>query len=290
VNKFKRTADRLRLAADLWLHRRGPWGLVLVGVIGMLLGFAVIVMPRLDAELAAEVATLNELQVRVASNQEGSGAAAAPATASAFHYHAFRATLPASEQVLPSIKAVLDSAASHRLISTRAEYVRAHDAHAQVETLQMMVPVNGRYSDVRHWIEEILSTQAYVAVNELAFKREEIGLNQIEAKVRLTIWHHPARPGEHRHRIDAGEWIHERPSSDIVVAAGGGRVAWRFLVTRRRATESAADVVQPAPARVKGSPGAGATARAPAKTGLSCRGFPPARQLVELLSGGPDSA
>jgi hypothetical protein len=48
-------------------------------------------------------------------------------------------------------------------------------------------------------------TQAYVAVNELAFKREEIGLNQVEAKVRLTIWHHPARPGEHRHRIDAGE-------------------------------------------------------------------------------------
>ncbi len=205
MNKLKRTADRLRLAADLWLHRRGPWGLVLVGVIGMLLGFAVIVMPRLDAELAAEVATLNELQVRVASNQEGSGAAAAPATASAFHYRAFRATLPASEQVLPSIKAVLDSAASHRLISTRAEYVRAHDAHAQVETLQMMVPVNGRYSDVRRWIEEILSTQAYVAVNELAFKREEISLNQVEAKVRLTIWHHPARPGEHRHRIDAGE-------------------------------------------------------------------------------------
>jgi hypothetical protein len=108
-------------------------------------------------------------------------------------------------QVLPSIKAILDSAASHRLISTRAEYVRAADANAQAATLQMTVPVKGRYSDVRRWVEEILRTQAYVAVNELAFKREEMGLNQVEAKVRLTIWHRPALPGEHRHRIDAGE-------------------------------------------------------------------------------------
>ena len=44
-----------------------------------------------------------------------------------------------------------------------------------------------------------------MAVNEVGFKREDIGVNQIEAKVRLTIWHHPARPGEYRSRIDAGE-------------------------------------------------------------------------------------
>jgi hypothetical protein len=26
--------DRLRLLADLWLHRHGPWWLVLAGVVG----------------------------------------------------------------------------------------------------------------------------------------------------------------------------------------------------------------------------------------------------------------
>jgi hypothetical protein len=58
------------------------------------------------------------------------------------------------------------------------------------------------------------------------------------------------------------KWIHERPSSAIVVAAGGGRVL-AFLGDKTPGDRSAADVVQPAPARVKGSPGAGATARAP---------------------------
>lgn len=205
MNRLKQIADRLRLVADLWLHRHGPWWLVLAGVLGVLLGFAVIVMPRLDAELAAKVATLNALQERVANSQEPSTAAALPAAGSAFHYQVFRETLADDEQVLPSIKAILDAAAGHRLISTRAEYVRAVDANVQAETLQMTVPVKGRYSDVRRWVEEVLRTQAYVAVNELAFKREEVGLNQVEAKVRLTIWQRPPSPGEHHRRIDAGE-------------------------------------------------------------------------------------
>ena len=204
MNELKRITDRLRLVADLWLHRHGPWWLVLAGGLGVLLGFALIVMPRLDAELTAKVATLNALQARVANSQEPSPAAL-PAVGSAFHYQVFRETLADDEQVLPSVNAVLDSAANHRLISTRAEYVRAVDANAQAETLQMTVPVKGRYSDIRRWVEEVLRTQAYVAVNELAFKREEVGLNQVEVKVRLTIWQRPASPGEHRRRIDAGE-------------------------------------------------------------------------------------
>ena len=205
MSRLKQTADNLRLVADLWLHRHGPWWLVLAGGLGVLLGFAVIVIPRLDAELTAKVATLNALQARVANSQEPSTAGPLPAAGSASHYQAFRETLADDEQVLRSVKAVLDSAASHRLISTRAEYVRAVDANAQAETLQMTVPVKGSYSDVRRWVEELLRTQAYVAVNELAFKREEVALNQVEAKVRLTIWQRPANPGEHRRRIAAGE-------------------------------------------------------------------------------------
>ena len=204
MNEIKWNTDRLRLTADLWLYRHGPWWLVLAGVLGLLLGLVVIVMPQLDADLAAKVAALNELQVRVANRQEPSVPTALPAAVSAAHYQGFRQALTDDEQVLPSIQAVLDAAERHHLVSTRAEYVRGRDANAQAETLQMTVPVKGRYGDVRRWIEEILRTQAYVAVNEVGFKREDIGVNQIEAKVRLTIWHHPARPGEHR-RIDAGE-------------------------------------------------------------------------------------
>jgi hypothetical protein len=205
VTKLPLIADRLRLAVEIWLHRYGPWWLVLAIGFGVLLSVAGIVTPRLNAELAAKQMILKELQVRAANSQQPSTLAALPAATSTLHYQAFRETLANDEQVLPSIKAVLDAAASHNLVSTRAEYVRAADANAQAETLQMTVPVRGHYSDVRRWVEEILATQAFVAVNELGFKREDIGVNEIEAKVRLTIWHHPARPGQHAGNNSMGE-------------------------------------------------------------------------------------
>lgn len=191
MNALALTVARLRLTADLWLHRHGPWGWLLAIVGGVLLCLAAIVIPRLAADLADRQALLLELQTRAASPQE---APAAPVSASEVHYTTFRETLADASQVLPTIKTVLDAAASHHLRSTRAEYLRGHDEQAQAETLQMILPVRGRYTDIRRWLEEILSTQEALAVNELGFKREDIGVDQIEAKVRLTLWHRPARP------------------------------------------------------------------------------------------------
>jgi hypothetical protein len=108
----------------------------------------------------------------------------------------FLEVLAEESQVLASIQAVLDLVASHQLLSTRAEYQRGRDLQAQADTLQMIVPVRGRYADIRRWIEEILATQPFVAVDELGFKRDEIARNEVEARVRLSIWHHRARPAE----------------------------------------------------------------------------------------------
>ncbi len=189
VNQLVLSVDRLRLSAEIWLHRHGPWWLLLAVLLLSLLSVAVIVMPRLAAELAAKQAILGELQARAASRRDPP---ALPLSASEAHYRSFRETLAVESQVRPSLKAILDSAERHRLIATRAEYLRGHDSNAQADTLQMTVPVKGRYLDVRRWIDEILATQAFVAINELGFKREEIGSNQIEARVRLTIWQRPA--------------------------------------------------------------------------------------------------
>jgi len=202
VNEVKRIADRLRLLADLWLHRHGPWWLLLAGALAGLLACAVIVLARLDAELAAKLLVLDGVQARLANRQESAAPTAAAAPASASNYQAFSDALALDDEVLPTIKTVLDAAARHHLTTTRAEYLRAADAHAQAARLQMTVPVKGRYADIRSWVEEILRTQAAVALNELAFKREEIALSQVEAKVRLTIWHRPPLPGEHRRLPD----------------------------------------------------------------------------------------
>lgn len=193
--------DRLRLTGEIWLHRHGPWWFVLALCAGGLMGLAMVVLPTLNTQLAASEATLAELRARAASRQEPQ---AAPLSASERNYQVFQQTLAEEKQVLPTIKAILDAAKEHKLLSTRADYQRGRDANAQVETLQMTVPVKGRYRDIRRWVEEILATQPSVSLNELGFKREDIGADQIEAKVRLTLWHHPAGPSAAAGGVEAG--------------------------------------------------------------------------------------
>lgn len=183
--------DGLRLSAEIALHRHGPWWLLLALSACLLLAVAASLLPVRHAELAEQQARLRALQ---ASAARGEPPTAASESTSEHHYQAFREVLAEESQVLATIQAVLDLAASHQLLSTRADYQRGRDLQAQVDTLQMTVPVSGRYADIRRWIEEILATQPFVSVDELSFKREEIARNEIEATVRLRIWHHPARP------------------------------------------------------------------------------------------------
>jgi len=190
VRRIAQLVDRLRLSAEIGLHRHGPWWLVLTLGFCLLLVVAGTLLPALHAELAAEQAALRALQARAASGEQPTEP---PESTSDRHYQAFRAVLAEEAQVLATIQAVLDLAASHQLLSTRADYQRGRDPQAQLDTLQMTVPVSGRYADIRRWIEEILATQPFVSVDELSFKRDEIARHEIEAKVRLSIWHQQAR-------------------------------------------------------------------------------------------------
>lgn len=182
--------DRLRLTAELCLHRQGLWWPLLLVAVLLLVALAAFAIPGREAELAGKREILSELRARAAGQQEP---AAAPEATSEANHAAFRAALAAENEVLPGIEAILDAAESHHLMIARADYLRTRDALAQAASLQMTIPLRGRYTDVRSWIEEILAGNAYVAVNELGFKREDIGLDQIEARVRLTIWYDPAK-------------------------------------------------------------------------------------------------
>ena len=190
MKRIAQLVDRLRLRAEIGLHRHGPWWLVLALSCCLLLAVAATLLPALHAELAEQQARLRALQ---ASVESGERPTEAQESTSERHYQAFIEVLAEEGQVLATIQAVLDLAASHQLLSTRAEYQRGRDLQAPADTLQMTLPVTGRYADIRRWIEAILATQPFVSVDELGFKRDEIARNEIEAKVRLSIWHHRAR-------------------------------------------------------------------------------------------------
>lgn len=199
MSRVRPVVDRLWLDAEIRLHRHGPWWPILGAAVIVLGGLALAVLPGLEARLAARQEVLRDLLARVALQDQAPVPEQPAATA---NYHAYRAALADSEEVLPAIQRILDSAQGHRLQATRAEYQRSRDVAAQAEAVQMIVPVRGRYADVRRWIEEILAEHPSLAVNEVGFRREDIASSQIEARVRLSFWHHPAGAGSSRHAPD----------------------------------------------------------------------------------------
>jgi hypothetical protein len=182
-------------------------------------------------------------------------------------------------EVLPSIKAVLDAAASHHLTS-----------HARRVPARPRCPCAGGIRADDGAGEGALSGHPAldrgdpahagpsVAVNELGFKREEIGVDQIEAKVRLTLWHRPAKARPAPPADPGGRSSHEPPSPVPRLAAGGIAAYWRCLATRRRPTRRLAT----------------SSSRPPAPR-CRCRATPPAagRKVREQRSGrrqGPGDA
>ena len=96
MNEFRLNSDRVRLAADIWLHRHGPWWLLLAVLILLLLALALLVIPGRQAELARQQAMLGDLQARASQPLP----VAAATSTSADNYHRFRATLADEEQVI----------------------------------------------------------------------------------------------------------------------------------------------------------------------------------------------
>lgn len=188
MKRLPELAARARVTAEIRLHRHGPWWLLLLLLAAALLGVWLTVIPRLEDALAEQRSTLARLQAQLAADQPPP---APPLPVAHANYQAYCLALRDEDAVLGAIREILDVAGKQRLAIKRAEYERSRHPDAQAEGVRMTLPIRGRYADVRAWIEAILVAQPSLAVNELTFKREEISSGEVDARVRLTIWHHP---------------------------------------------------------------------------------------------------
>jgi hypothetical protein len=134
--------------------------------------------PAAGTELAARLRVPRRTAGTAANSQEPPTRQRLPPLLRISHYAGFQGHTGQDDEVLPSIKAILDAAARHHLLATRAEYLRAADAHAQAARLQMTVPVKGVIRTSGAGSRRSSRTQPHLALNELGFKREEIGLSQ----------------------------------------------------------------------------------------------------------------
>ena len=84
----------------------------------------------------------------------------------------FQGTLIPAAELAKTQQAILDSAASHQLITGRVEYAMENEAGAAFARSSMNLPVTGRYADIRAFIEAALLSQPAMVIRHLSIQRE----------------------------------------------------------------------------------------------------------------------
>ena len=100
----------------------------------------------------------------------------------------FYATLGEQRYVEQQVKTLFALAGKANLSLSQGEYKSAFDRNARLHTYQVTLPVKGTYGQV--WSFGLMALRAipYASLDELSFKRENIGDAQLEARMRLTLY------------------------------------------------------------------------------------------------------
>lgn len=72
-------------------------------------------------------------------------------------------------------QSILDAAASHQLTVGRVEYEQESNSGARFVRASMSLPLSGRYTDIRAFIESSMSTQPALSIRHLSIRRETSG-------------------------------------------------------------------------------------------------------------------
>lgn len=101
---------------------------------------------------------------------------------------AFYAGLPLAER-LPELLVRLHGHALARGVPTdKADYRVQAVAGTPLEQVSLELPVRATYPAIRQWLDDVRAGMPELALDDLAFRRADIGKPDIEARVRFVIF------------------------------------------------------------------------------------------------------
>lgn len=100
----------------------------------------------------------------------------------------FYAGLPAPAGALASIEAIHKSATTHGVKLAHGEYRMARDGKSPLLRYQITLPARASYPQLRAWIGDVMNMLPTAALDEINFRRDDVGSDVLEARVRLTLF------------------------------------------------------------------------------------------------------
>jgi uncharacterized protein YwlG (UPF0340 family) len=133
---------------------------------------------RLAQDEVAERARLTRISLNPAEANR------APGT----QLQAFYGYFPAREKAPELIKSIYSAAHAESLVLAQGEYKYSPGKAAGMGNYQVNLPVRGSYTQIRKFIVKVLNSVPSAALEEVSFRREQVGKADLEAKIRFSIY------------------------------------------------------------------------------------------------------
>ncbi|MGB4345983.1 MAG: hypothetical protein WBJ21_06265 [Burkholderiaceae bacterium] len=130
------------------------------------------------AELRAEAVAQRQRQVQQPDPDETAGKRLA----------VFYASLPDPKGMLDAVEIIHRAAKANGVKLATGEYRLVREGSAKLQRYQITLPARASYPMLRTWLAEVMNTVPTVALNDISFKREDVGSEAVEASVRLTLF------------------------------------------------------------------------------------------------------
>lgn len=101
---------------------------------------------------------------------------------------AFYGYFPARQKAPELIKSIYSAARAESLVLAQGEYKYSPAKAGGMGIYQVNFPVRGSYTQIRKFIIKVLNSVPSAALEEVSFRREEVGKADLEAKIRFSIY------------------------------------------------------------------------------------------------------
>ena len=108
---------------------------------------------------------------------------------------AFYASLGEAGYAEQQVATLFALATRHGLAWNQGDYQDAYDAGADVVAYHIELPIKGGDRAIWAFCAALMRAIPYAALDEISFKREQIGDTEVEAHLRLTLYYPAASRG-----------------------------------------------------------------------------------------------
>jgi len=173
------------LPARCIMTRVNPIAVLAVGVFGIGLLSIAIWIPYLQQELKQ---SQSELSRSAQAGKVNIAQAVVIPSQSELRMQQFYATLGENGYAEQQLKTMFELASKSGLKLNQGEYKSSFDRNDETEAYQIQLPVVGPYPAIREFCESVLLAIPFASLDEISFKREAISSNNLEAKLRFTLY------------------------------------------------------------------------------------------------------